>query len=126
MMQTSMSAPKSPISRGMTWLGRIRLRLAVYIIGIPLAVAGVVSIGPAWIVLPLVGVAFAAVTMSVNHLAGRMSRPTCFTCGHDLTGEPEGVHGVVCPDCGSLHQHNTGAGEARIAAGESDDADTVA
>lgn len=92
--------------RGMTWLGRIRLRVVVFVIGIPLAAFGAISLGPAWLAVPLLGVAVAAVTMTVSRLTERLDARTCWTCGRDLAGEPPHEHGIVCPDCGSLNQHN--------------------
>jgi hypothetical protein len=56
--------------------------------------------------LPLVGVAVACVTMSVNRLTQRLASETCFTCGADLKGLPPHEHGIACPSCGSLNQHN--------------------
>lgn len=89
---------------GITWLGKIKLRVLVAVIGVPLAVAGVVSLGPGWLMVPLVGVAVAAVTVTVNKITQRLGAATCWTCGQDLSSEPEGEHGIVCPECGSLCQ----------------------
>jgi len=69
----------------MTWLGRLRLRL--------------------FVTLPLVGVAIAAVTMTVNKTS-KISAQRCWTCGTSLRDEPAGEQGVVCPSCGSLNQFN--------------------
>ena len=90
--------------RGLTWLGKLKLRAAAYVIGVPLAVFAVMSIGPAWMTLPLVGVAVAAVTVSLNKLGQRLESRTCWTCGTDLSSEPTGEHGVACRACGTLHQ----------------------
>lgn len=95
-----------PIHRGMKWVNRIRLRVIVFVIGIPLAAWGAIMVGPAWLALPLVGVAVACVTMSVSRITQRMAATTCFTCGHDLKGIPPHEHGIACPACGSLNQHN--------------------
>lgn len=92
--------------RGLTWLGKVRLRVAVLVIGIPLAVFGAVSIGPGWLMLPLVGVAVAAVTVTWKRWTAPLGDHVCWTCGHDLSGQPQGVHGVECPGCGALNQHN--------------------
>lgn len=97
---------QSKRSDGMTWLGRMRLRLFATIIGVPLAVFGVLSIGPGWLTIPLVGVAIAAVTVTVNKTTNRIVGERCWTCGTSLHGEPAGEQGVVCPDCGSLNQFN--------------------
>jgi len=94
------------LKRGLTWLGRLRLRLIVFVIGIPLAAFGIITIGPAWLTLPVVGVALAAVTMTVNKTAGRIIGERCWTCGENIKGEPAGEQGVVCPECGALNQFN--------------------
>lgn len=98
----------------MTWLGRIRLRLVVFVIGVPLATFGAISFGPAWLALPLVGVAVAAVTMTMTRLSERLSVQTCWTCGRDLAEEPSHEHGIMCPDCGSLNQYNPSSRFAKI------------
>lgn len=97
--------------RGLTWMSRIRLRAIVFVIGIPLAALGAISIGPGWLALPLVGVAVAAVTMSLSKIGHRVDERVCWTCGSDLSGEPAGEHGVACPTCGSLQQHNPSLAE---------------
>lgn len=92
--------------RSLTWLGAVRLRVFVLIIGLPLAIMGVASLGPAWLALPLVGVTVAAITMTLGRVTSKLGDHVCWTCGHDLTNEPQGTHGVACPACGSLNQHN--------------------
>ena len=92
--------------KGWTWLAKLRLRAAVVVIGIPLACFGIFSVGLGWVVLPVVGVAVAAVSVTMNKLGQRFDHVTCWTCGEDLTNEPAGVHGVICPCCGALNQHN--------------------
>lgn len=92
--------------RGITWVSRLRLRAIVFVIGIPLAALGAISFGPGWLALPLVGVAFAAVTVTLNKIGHRVDQRVCWTCGSDLSGEPVAEQGVACPNCGSLHQHN--------------------
>jgi len=89
----------------MTWLGRLRLRVIVLLVGVPLAVLGAVSIGPAWMTLPLVGVAFAAITLTVSKTAQRLGEMCCWTCGAELCVESTSEHGIVCAECGSLNQH---------------------
>ena len=87
------------------WLNRIRIRVAVFVIGIPLAAFGVISLSPAWLMLPLVGVAVASLTMTVNKLTHRLGGHTCLTCGGDLANLAAYEHGVICPACGALNQH---------------------
>lgn len=91
--------------RGLTWLGRVRFRVAVIVIGVPLALFGALSLAPVWLAVSVVGVA-AAVTMTWNRVTSRLGDHVCWTCGHDLKDEPQGVHGVACPQCGALNQHN--------------------
>jgi hypothetical protein len=91
--------------RGIAWVNSIRLRVVVFVIGIPLAMFGAIAIGPAWMTLPLVGVAVAAVTVSVNRLTQRLGQSVCWTCGESLAEVGAGEHGKVCPGCGALNQH---------------------
>jgi len=88
----------------MSWRSRVHVRAMVMIIGVPLAIFSAITFSPAWLTLPLVGVAVAAVTMTVNKIGQRLSDPVCWTCGHDLASEPGSEHGRVCPECGSLNQ----------------------
>ncbi len=88
----------------MSWRSRLRLRALVFVIGVPLAALSAITFSPAWLALPLVGVAFAAVTVTVNRMSQRLIDPVCWTCGQDLKAEPGTEHGVVCPECGSLNQ----------------------
>ncbi len=90
----------------MTWFGAVRLRVFVLIVGLPLVLMGAASLGPAWLMLPLVGVTVAALTWGIDRVTHRLGDHVCWTCGHDLSKEPQGVHGVACPSCGSLNQHN--------------------
>lgn len=112
--------------RSITWLGAVRLRVIVLVIGLPLAIMGVVSVGPAWLALPLVGMTVAAITMTIGRVTSKLGDHVCWTCGHDLKDEPQGVHGVACPGCGSLNQHNPLWRNDLLASGaarNSDDAD---
>lgn len=86
------------------WRTKLKLRAWVFVIGVPLAVVGVISVSPAWMTLPLVGVAVAAVTVTVNKVGARLAQRTCWTCGADLHNEHPAEHGIVCPDCGALNQ----------------------
>ncbi len=90
--------------RSMTWRSKLKIRAWVFVIGVPLAVVGVISISPGWLTVPLVGVAVAAVTMTVNKVGARLTQRTCWTCGHDLSGEAPAEQGIACPACGALNQ----------------------
>lgn len=92
-------------SRGLSWLRTLRLKVLAYALIIPLAAWGVIALSPAWAALPIVGVAVAAVTMTLNKMTLRLGQVTCWTCGADLTGAPESVVGVVCDSCGAINQH---------------------
>jgi hypothetical protein len=96
--------PFSKSDSSMTWRSKLKIRAWVFVIGVPLAIVGVISISPAWLTFPLVGVAVAAVTMTVNKVGQRLSQPTCWTCGEDLREEAPAEHGIVCPSCGALNQ----------------------
>ena len=96
--------PFNKSESSMTWRSKLKIRAWVFVIGVPLAVVGVISISPAWLTFPLVGVAVAAVTMTVNKVGQRLSQPTCWTCGEDLTNEDPAEHGIACPSCGALNQ----------------------
>lgn len=87
----------------MTFVGKIRLRLFVFVIGVPLAAFGAIAVGPSWAALPVVGMAFYALSVSVNKAASRLAKPTCWTCGQDLSGRANGPYGIDCPGCGTLN-----------------------
>ncbi len=84
------------------WIRRIKYRALAWLVAIVLAtIATVVLAGvPAW---PAVGVAVCAACVSVGKLTTRLLKPTCLDCGHDLTGQPVGGAGVICPNCGSVN-----------------------
>jgi len=87
-----------------TWLSKLRLRLLVFVIGVPLAAFAAMSLSPSWLAIPVVGVAVYAVALGLQKASSRLAQPTCWTCGADLSSEPEGDHGRACPSCGALHQ----------------------
>jgi len=90
------------LSRRLRWLHRLRMRALAVTVGIGLAAIAAVSFAaaPVW---PVVGVAITAVAFAVGSMGSRLSQPTCMACGGDLTGEPPGPHGVICPGCGSIN-----------------------
>jgi|GEM_PF-1399353 len=85
----------------MMLMHRIRLRVLAVLVGLALAGIGAVSFAavPIWTV---VGVAVAAAAVAVNTMASRIGQETCLACGADLSNEPIGAYGVICPECGSL------------------------
>ena len=84
------------------WIRRIKYRALAWLVAIVLAtIATIVLAGvPAW---PAVGVAVCAACVSVGKLTSRLLKPTCLDCGHDLTDQPVGGAGVICPGCGSVN-----------------------
>ncbi len=81
-----------------TWLQKLRLRVFA-IIGAVSIVADVGFSLPLWAVL---GAVVGTVLLTVNTMAARLDSATCLGCGQDLSKEPSGEHGVVCPACGSV------------------------
>jgi hypothetical protein len=88
--------------RPANWIRGIKFRALAWLVAIILAaVATVVLAGvPAW---PMIGVAVAAACVSVGKLTTRLLKPTCLECGHDLSGQPIGMQGIACPDCGAVN-----------------------
>jgi hypothetical protein len=89
----------------LNWLQRIRLRLLAVMLGLFLAALATLSLTtlPAW---PVVGVAFAVAVAVINTAGQRFSldQQICLTCGVDVSKQPSGPHGVICPKCGGLSQ----------------------
>jgi hypothetical protein len=79
------------------------MRVLWMIVGVGLTTLGVISLTtiPAW---PILGVAVATVALVINQMTSRLRQPICLGCGHDLTGQPLGEHGTICPACGAVHQ----------------------
>lgn len=87
-----------------------RLRALAVLVGIGLGAFAIVSFAaaPIW---PVIGVAVATAVVALNGITARLSTPTCWGCGHDLSGVAVGEHGATCPSCGSVS-------EVRVAAGD--------
>jgi predicted RNA-binding Zn-ribbon protein involved in translation (DUF1610 family) len=85
----------------MRWMHRLRLRVLALLVAATLAAIGVAS-AAAWPVWPVLGFAAAAVALVVNRMAARLDGPTCLSCGSDLSRQPTGEYGVICPVCGSI------------------------
>ncbi|QOJ01572.1 MAG: hypothetical protein HRU70_14225 [Phycisphaeraceae bacterium] len=91
--------------RGREWFERVRLRAALWVVGVACAAVAMISLTavPVW---PVVGVAFAVVAVAVNKVAGRLQpdQLRCYGCGKDLSGQVAGAYGVVCDACGKINQ----------------------
>ncbi len=85
----------------MSWMHRLRLRVLALLVAATLAAIGIAS-AVAWPVWPVLGFAAAAAALVVNRMASRLDESTCLSCGADLTGQPHGQHGVICPACGGI------------------------
>ncbi|MCA9282794.1 MAG: hypothetical protein H6812_04980 [Phycisphaeraceae bacterium] len=106
-------------TQGMTWLGKVRLRALVAVIGVPIALVATISALPVWVMVPIV---VAAVTVTVSRLTSGMQKQTCWTCGEDLSAQGHGVHGLACPHCGTLNMFGP-MGDPGDLLAESDDED---
>lgn len=83
------------------WISGLKLKTALWLVAITLATF--VSISLAGLpTIPMIGVAVAAAAVSVSKLTLRLAQPTCFSCGHDLSEQPIGAHGIACPSCGAV------------------------
>lgn len=85
----------------MSWVHRLRLRALALVVAAALVVVGIVSVAavPVW---PAIGMAVAAVALVVNRIGARLDDPRCLACGTDVSKEPRGQYGVICPKCGGL------------------------
>jgi hypothetical protein len=89
------------------YFSRLRLRALAWLLGIALAAFATVAFsGISWI--PVVVGAVAAAAVSLSKTAHRLGKPTCLECGTDLTGEPLGTYGIICRECGAVHQPQPG------------------
>jgi hypothetical protein len=89
----------------MEWIRRARYRALAYVVAITLAAAATIAFGGLpW--LPVVGAAVVTAAVSMSKLTTKLLKPTCMDCGRDLSGEPIGVQGIACPDCGSVQMPN--------------------
>lgn len=87
----------------LAYFSRVRLRALAWLLGIALAsVATVAFSGVSWV--PVVVGAVAAAAVSLSKTAHRFNKPTCLECGADLSKEPVGTYGIICRECGALHQ----------------------
>lgn len=95
-------AAETLVAESRAWIVRARYKAFAYTAAIAVAaVATITFIGAPW--LPVVGVAVAALAVSVSNVTKNLAKPTCLSCGKDLVHEPIGVHGVICPGCGAVN-----------------------
>jgi hypothetical protein len=89
----------------MEWIRRARYRALAYMVAITLAAAATIAFGGLpW--LPVVGAAVVTAAVSMSKLTTKLLQPTCMDCGRDLSGEPIGMQGIACPECGSVQMPN--------------------
>ncbi|MCA9292960.1 MAG: hypothetical protein KDA20_04015 [Phycisphaerales bacterium] len=91
----------------LTWHGKVKVRAIIWAIGIPLAAWGAIILSPAWLTIPVLGVALTALGVSVSKVTRNVDQAVCWTCGKDLSAEDAFEHGLVCPSCGALNQHGS-------------------
>ena len=89
------------VERQVAYLHKLRLRALGVLVGLGLAVFGIISMttAPAW---PVVVGAVAVAALVVNKVAAQLSRTVCIGCGQKIDAEPVGQYGVVCPNCGTV------------------------
>lgn len=87
----------------LAYFSRMRLRALAWLLGIALAsVATVAFAGISWV--PVVVGAVAAAAVSLSKTAQRLGKRTCLECGGDLSRQPVGTYGMICQECGAVHQ----------------------
>lgn len=90
------------VDHGRAFMSRLRLRAALATLGILAATWAIIALlAVSWV--PMVGVAVVAFAVSITKVTARLARPTCMSCGHDLSDTPLGAHGATCPACGSVY-----------------------
>lgn len=89
----------------MSWMSQIRRRALWVVVCMGVTALGVIAWTtiPAW---PVVGVAVATVAILINSITARISTSSCLSCGLDLSSQPTGVHGRICPGCGAVNERN--------------------
>lgn len=89
------------VERRVAYLHKLRLRALGVLVGLGLAVLGILSMttAPAW---PVVFGAVAVAALVVNKVAAQLSKTVCIGCGQRIETEPVGQYGVVCPGCGTV------------------------
>ncbi|MBX3385087.1 MAG: hypothetical protein KF768_00790 [Phycisphaeraceae bacterium] len=102
----SRTRPAEPASGPSRWLRRIKLRALGALLCAVLLVFTLTAFSlPMW---PVIGVTVAAVAVTMHKMTHRLAGQACLSCGKDLTGEPIGLHGVICPECGAVAHPSPG------------------
>lgn len=109
----------------MIWMSRIRLRVLAFTVGLAFTAIALIS-WAAMPVLPVIGVAVAAVAVGVNQMTSRLKQPVCHGCGRPLGDSPSGQYGVICKHCGSLTQVGEPDALAQATGDEQPDEDDAA
>lgn len=94
-----------PVQSPTYWIRRLKLRaLGTMLAATVVVVALSTMMAMPWLATMGVAVAAAAVVGGAVHkITNRLHHaPACLSCGRDLAGQPVGVHGIACPDCGSI------------------------
>ncbi|MEM7623082.1 MAG: hypothetical protein AAF235_07740 [Planctomycetota bacterium] len=86
----------------MAWLSTIRVRVFAVVVGLGLAVMGMLA-WTALPVLPVVGVAVVTVAAVLNGMTGRLAERACHHCGEPLGDSSAGAYGVICKSCGGIN-----------------------
>lgn len=83
------------------WISGLKLKTALWLVAITCATFVSITLAglPA---IPMISFAVAAAAVSVSKLTLKLGHPTCYSCGHDLSDQPIGSHGIACPSCGSV------------------------
>ncbi|MFN7021711.1 MAG: hypothetical protein ACK4WH_10340 [Phycisphaerales bacterium] len=84
------------------WIRRLRFRAFAFVAAICLTSAAVIAFAgaPLW---PVVGAAIFTAAVSISKITTKLLKPMCLECGRELSGEPIGAAGIICPDCGGIH-----------------------
>ena len=91
--------------RGGRWLRKTKLRVFAAVICFPLIVVSVFMAGPGWLAIPVIGAAYATLSITISKFTAKLSHETCGDCGGSLAGELPSESGIFCPACGALNQY---------------------
>lgn len=102
--------PRKPVQHltdlaetGWGYFSKVRLKAVLWTIGIVgMTFAAIALTSIAWV--PVVGVAAAAMVVSIHNVTAKLKTPVCWECGTDLKREPVMAYGIRCPECGTLNE----------------------